>query len=129
MRYTHKLTEDGNFGPVADERLMVRKYIVDSLKYWTEEYKLDGYRFDLIGMHHPETVDAIVEEVRAIRPDLTIYGEPWTGGGPIHFGKGVQRGRPWPSSTTTSAMPCVVILMATPPVSRPVRAAIDMLFD
>ena len=75
----------------ADERIMARKYMIDSLKYWATEYKVDGFRFDLLGMHQPETVKTISRELRQIRPDLLIYGEPWTGGGPIHFGKGDQR--------------------------------------
>ncbi len=83
--------ESGCGNAFADERPMARKYIVDSLKYWVTEYKVDGFRFDLLGMHHPETVREAVKELRAIRPDLTIYGEPWTGGGPTHFGRGAQR--------------------------------------
>ena len=82
----------GTGNSVADERPMVRKFIVDSLAYWTREYHVDGYRFDLVGTHHPETVKQITRTLRGIRPDLTLYGEPWTGGGPIYFGKGAQRG-------------------------------------
>ncbi|MEM1027044.1 MAG: type I pullulanase [Planctomycetota bacterium] len=80
---------------VADERPMVRKYILDSLKFWTNEYRVDGYRFDLLGTHQPETVRAIAEELKAIRPDITLYGEPWTGGGPTYFPKGAQRDLPF----------------------------------
>jgi pullulanase len=94
-----RTTDDGEYrndagtgNSIADERPMVRKYIVDSLRYWTQQYKVDGFRFDLIGTHQPETVEAIVRELRAVRPDITLYGEPWTGGGPTYFGKGAQRG-------------------------------------
>ncbi|WP_432799537.1 type I pullulanase [Poriferisphaera sp. WC338] len=83
--------ESGCGNAFADERLMARKYMIDSLRYWAEEYKVDGFRFDLIGMHYPETIKQVAKELRAVRPDLTIYGEPWTGGGPTHFGKGVQK--------------------------------------
>lgn len=87
------LRNDAGVGnSVADERLMVRKYIVDSLKYWVTEYKIDGVRFDLLGTHHPETMQTIADELYALRSDLTIYGEPWTGGGPTYFPKGAQRG-------------------------------------
>lgn len=87
------LRNDAGVGnSVADERLMVRKYIVDSLKYWVTEYKIDGVRFDLLGTHQPETMQTIAQELYALRSDLTIYGEPWTGGGPIYFPKGTQRG-------------------------------------
>ena len=87
------LTNDAGCGnSVADERPMVRKYILDSLSYWLRQYHVDGFRFDLLGTHDPATVRAIVERVRSIRPDATLYGEPWTGGGPIRFGKGAQKG-------------------------------------
>ncbi|QDU33228.1 Pullulanase precursor [Poriferisphaera corsica] len=84
--------ESGCGNAFADERLMARKYMIDSLKYWVTEYKVDGFRFDLLGMHYPITVKTAAQELRKLRSDLTIYGEPWTGGGPTHFGKGVQRG-------------------------------------
>lgn len=83
--------ESGTGNAIADERPMARKYIVDSLKYWVDEYHVDGFRFDLLGMHHKETVQALVKTLRADRPDLLIYGEPWTGGGPTHFPKGAQK--------------------------------------
>ncbi len=83
--------ESGTGNATADERPMMRKYMVDSLKYWVEEYHVDGFRFDLLGMHHKETVAQIEKELHAIRPDLIIYGEPWTGGGPTHFPKGAQK--------------------------------------
>ncbi len=91
--YDGRLRNDAGVGnSIADERPMVRRYIIDSLLYWADEYKIDGFRFDLIGTHHPETVREIARELRRLRPDLTIYGEPWTGGGPTYFGKGDQRG-------------------------------------
>jgi len=77
---------------IATERFMVRKYIVDSLKYWVNEYHVDGFRFDLLGLFDKETVKTISEELHAILPDVLLYGEPWTGGGPITFGKGDQKG-------------------------------------
>ena len=87
------LTNDAGCGnSVADERPMVRKYILDSLSHWLRQYHVDGFRFDLLGTHDPATVRAIVERVRSLRLDATLYGEPWTGGGPIRFGKGAQKG-------------------------------------
>ncbi|MEM7625779.1 MAG: type I pullulanase [Planctomycetota bacterium] len=86
------LRNDAGVGnSVADERAMVRKYIIDSLIFWADEYKVDGFRFDLLGTHQPETVKELVRELRSRRPDLTIYGEPWTGGGPTYFPKGAQK--------------------------------------
>jgi pullulanase len=73
---------------------MVRKFILDSLAFWLTQYKVDGFRFDLLGTHVPETVRAICARVRELRPDATLYGEPWTGGGPVRFGKGAQKGLP-----------------------------------
>jgi pullulanase len=88
-----RLMNDAGVGnSIADERPMVRKYIVDSLKFWVRQYRVDGFRFDLLGTHQPQTVRAICDELLSIRADLTLYGEPWTGGGKIHFGKGAQRG-------------------------------------
>lgn len=90
-----RLTNDSGTGNgFADERPMARKYILDSLEHWLRDYKVDGFRFDLLGTHMPETVRAICARVKSIRPDATLYGEPWTGGGPTHFGKGAQKGLP-----------------------------------
>lgn len=86
------LNESGVGNALADERPMVRQFIQESLMYWLKEYRVDGYRFDLIGMHHPQSVRQWSREMRRLRPDIILYGEPWTGGGPTHFGKGAQRG-------------------------------------
>jgi len=63
---------------VASERYMVRKYIIDSLKFWVEEYHLDGFRFDLMGIFDIETMNAIRHELDKIDPKLIVYGEGWT---------------------------------------------------
>ena len=96
-----RTTPDGRYSndagcgnSVADERPMVRKYIMDSLAFWTTQYKVDGFRFDLLGTHTPESARAACALVKRLRPDATLYGEPWTGGGPIRFGKGAQKGLP-----------------------------------
>lgn len=62
----------------ASERAMVKKYIVDSVLYWTEEYHIDGFRFDLVGLIDTETINEIMEEVHKVRPDVIFYGEGWT---------------------------------------------------
>lgn len=62
----------------ASERAMVRKYIVDSVRYWADEYHVDGFRFDLVGLLDTETVNAIVEEVHKTHPNVIFYGEGWT---------------------------------------------------
>ncbi|MCX8130214.1 MAG: type I pullulanase [Clostridia bacterium] len=64
----------------ASERSMVRKLIVDSLKYWVSEYHIDGFRFDLMGVHDIETMNIICEELNKIDPTILLYGEGWNGG-------------------------------------------------
>lgn len=58
---------------------MVKKLIIDCLKYFVEEYKIDGFRFDLMGLMDKETSFFIVDELRKINPNILIYGEPWIG--------------------------------------------------
>ena len=87
-----KLNESGVGNALADERMMARKFVRDSLRFWLEEYGVDGFRFDLLGMHMPESVKDWAETIRSVRPDAVIYGEPWTGGGPTYFPKGAQKG-------------------------------------
>lgn len=65
---------------VASENLMVRKFIIDSVCFWADEYKLGGFRFDLMGLHDIETMNLVAEALQEINPNIVIYGEPWTGG-------------------------------------------------
>ncbi len=67
----------------ASERYMYRKFMVDSVSYWAREYKLDGFRFDLMGLHDLETMRQIEAAVHAINPNALIYGEGWTMGSTI----------------------------------------------
>ncbi|MCL2399858.1 MAG: alpha-amylase family glycosyl hydrolase [Defluviitaleaceae bacterium] len=62
---------------VASERPMVRRYIIDSVLYWQREFGIDGFRFDLMWLHDAETMYQVVEALRAVDPDVLIYGEPW----------------------------------------------------
>jgi len=82
---------------LATERPMVRKYIIDSLLYWAEEYHVDGFRFDLMGLIDTDTMNELTRELREqIDPAMLIYGEPWTGGdSPLDRKtlKGTQRGQ------------------------------------
>ena len=72
----------------ASERAMMRKYIIDSLKFWVREYHIDGFRFDLMALHDIETVNAIRDELDKLDPQLLMYGEGWTGGeSPMHADK------------------------------------------
>ena len=59
---------------------MYSKYMVDSILYWAKEYHIDGFRFDLMGIHDVDTMNKIREAVNKVNPDIVIYGEPWAGG-------------------------------------------------
>ena len=61
----------------ASERAMMRKYIVDSVVYWATEYHIDGFRFDLMGVHDIETMNEIRKAVNKVDPTICIYGEGW----------------------------------------------------
>jgi pullulanase len=83
--YFSRINDDGTYSngsgcgnDTASERSMVKKYIVDSVTYWADEYHIDGFRFDLVGLLDTETVNEIVEEVHKDHPDVIFYGEGWT---------------------------------------------------
>ena len=61
----------------ASERNMVSKYIVDSVNYWADEYHIDGFRFDLVGLLDTNTINNIVSSVHEKHPDVIFYGEGW----------------------------------------------------
>ena len=62
----------------ASERAMVSKYIVDSVNYWADEYHIDGFRFDLVGLIDTNTINEIMKTVKEKHPDVVFYGEGWT---------------------------------------------------
>lgn len=64
----------------ASERYMYGKFMVDSVSYWINEYNLDGFRFDLMGLHDLETMREVEAAVHAVNPNAIIYGEGWTMG-------------------------------------------------
>ena len=64
----------------ASERYMFRKFMVDSVSYWLEEYNLDGFRFDLMGLHDLQTMQEVEKAVHTINNHAIIYGEGWTMG-------------------------------------------------
>jgi len=85
--YYYRMNEKGEFSDgaaceneTASERSMVRKFIVDSVTYWAKEYNIDGFRFDLMGLHDIETMNTIRTELDKIDPSIIMYGEGWTGG-------------------------------------------------
>lgn len=82
------LNESGVGNVMATERPMLRKYVVDTLKWWVTEYKISGFRFDQMGLMDYTTMLQIARELHAIDRSIILYGEPWGGwGAPIRFGK------------------------------------------
>jgi pullulanase len=83
--YFSRINDDGTYSngsgcgnDTASERSMVRKYIVDSVRYWADEYHIDGFRFDLVGLLDVDTINEIVTEVNKTHPDVIFYGEGWS---------------------------------------------------
>ena len=82
--YFSRIHDDGSYqsnsgcgNDTATERSMVRKYIVDSVLYWAEEYHIDGFRWDLVGLIDYETINAVMAAVHAVNPEIIFYGEGW----------------------------------------------------
>lgn len=82
--YYYRYNEDGTFAngtgvgnDTASERKMMRKFMVDSVTYWAKEYNLDGFRFDLMGIHDYETMNEIRKAVDQIDPSIILHGEGW----------------------------------------------------
>ena len=85
--YYYRTDDQGNYtngsgckNETASEKPMMRKFIIDSIKFWAEEYKIDGFRFDLMALHDIDTMKEVVRQAKIINPNIIIYGEPWTGG-------------------------------------------------
>lgn len=89
-RYTNG---SGCGNELATESPMVKKFIIDSIKHWIENYNIDGFRFDLMELIDINTMKEIVKTVKDINPNILIYGEPWKGGNSEVNGtyKGTQR--------------------------------------
>ena len=83
----YRKTADGKYSngsgcgnETASERQHMRDFMIESVKYWINEYHIDGFRFDLMGVHDIETMNAIRAEVDKINPEIFIYGEGWSAG-------------------------------------------------
>ena len=82
-RYTQSGTLSNGSGcgnETASDHYMFRKFMIDSVCFWAQEYKLGGFRFDLMGLHDIETMNQLAAALKKINPSIIIYGEPWTGG-------------------------------------------------
>ncbi len=82
--YFSRISSDGVYSngsccgnDTASERTMVRKYIVDSINYWADEYHIDGFRFDLVGLIDIQTIHEVITTVHRTHPDVIFYGEGW----------------------------------------------------
>ena len=85
--YYYRQNADGSFSnasgcnnETASERPMMRRFLIESLCYWVKEYHVDGFRFDLMGIHDIETMNLIASALRKIHPGILLYGEGWTAG-------------------------------------------------
>jgi pullulanase len=86
--YYYRQNSEGGFSnasacgnETASERPMFRKFMIESLLYWVNEYHIDGFRFDLMGIHDLKTMELIRDTLIKVKPDILLYGEGWTAGG------------------------------------------------
>lgn len=89
--YFYRRMKDGSWSngsgcgnETASERPMMRKFMIDSVLYWIREYHIDGFRFDLMGLHDIDTMNAIRKAVDEVDSSVCLYGEGWTGGVPCY---------------------------------------------
>ena len=85
--YYYRKTADGQYSngsgcgnETASDQPMMRQFMIESVKYWINEYHIDGFRFDLMGCHDIETMNQIRQAVDEIDPTIFIYGEGWSAG-------------------------------------------------
>ena len=85
--YFYRLDSSGNYyngsgcgNEVATNHAVVKKYVIESLKHWMLDYHINGFRFDLMGLHESSTMSSIYTELSKIDQNVMVYGEPWTGG-------------------------------------------------
>lgn len=85
--YFYRHNPDGSYSnasgcgnETASDRQMMQNFIVNSVKYWAEEYHIDGFRFDLMAIHDIETMNRVARELKTVNPSIFVYGEGWTAG-------------------------------------------------
>ncbi len=85
--YYHRHWDDGKYSDAsgcgnetASDLQQMQDYIINSTKYWADEYHIDGFRFDLMAIHDTETMNKVVQELKKINPSIFVYGEGWTAG-------------------------------------------------
>ncbi|MCU0423243.1 MAG: type I pullulanase [Bacteroidia bacterium] len=89
--YYYRIQTNGDFAnasgcgnETASDKPMMRKFIIESVLYWVNEYHIDGFRFDLMAIHDIETMNLLADTLRKIKPDILIYGEGWAAGSPAY---------------------------------------------
>ncbi len=93
----------------ASERYMYSKFMVDSVTYWANEYDLDGFRFDLMGLHDLATMQKIEAAVHTLNPEAIIYGEGWTMGSTIDGSKMANQSNIADITVTNNAIGAVAV--------------------
>lgn len=85
--YYYRHREDGSYSDAsgcgnetASDLQQMQDFIVNSVKYWADEYHIDGFRFDLMAIHDTETMNRVAAELKEINPSIFVYGEGWTAG-------------------------------------------------
>lgn len=85
--YYYRHRADGSYSDAsgcgnetASDRAQMANFIVNSVKYWAEEYHIDGFRFDLMAIHDTETMNRVARELKDVNPSIFVYGEGWTAG-------------------------------------------------
>lgn len=85
--YYHRHWNDGRYSDAsgcgnetASDLRQMQDYIVNSVKYWADEYHIDGFRFDLMAIHDIETMNRVARELKEVNPSIFVYGEGWTAG-------------------------------------------------
>ena len=89
--YFYRMNEDGTYAngsgcgnETASDKEMMRKFMVESVCYWAREYHIDGFRFDLMGIHDQETMRQIRAALDEIDPTIITYGEGWAAMAPAY---------------------------------------------
>jgi len=85
--YYYRKRADGSFSDAsgcgnetASDKAMFQKFMIESVVYWVKEYHIDGFRFDLMGVHDIQTMNLISDTLHKIKPSIVLYGEGWTSG-------------------------------------------------
>ena len=93
----------------ASERYMYGKFMVDSVSYWLKEYNLDGFRFDLMGLHDLQTMQEVESAVHTIDKNAIIYGEGWTMGSTIDGSAQANQGNISKITATNGAIGTIAV--------------------